>query len=91
MRALAACATASQAAAAELATAPAVRALLASLKRGHAHQGPQGTVVQAANETAANAALCLAAAAALPSALPVLHAGNAAAPLIGVQAFRFRF
>ena len=86
MRALAACATANQAAAAELATAPAVHMLLAALKGGHAHGGPEGASVQPADETAANAALCLAAVAALPSALPVLHAADAAAPLVGAQA-----
>lgn len=86
VRALAACATASQAAAAELASAPAVRMLLAALQGGHAHQGPEGTLVQAADVTAANAALCLAAAAALPSSLPVLHASDAVAPLIGTHA-----
>ncbi|KAK9827632.1 hypothetical protein WJX81_001342 [Elliptochloris bilobata] len=83
VRALAACATADPASAAALATAVGIGALLGALEGGGpAAKGTAGVPALAAEEAAANAALCLAGMSALPSALAALHAADAAAALV---------
>ena len=81
MRALAACACADPAAAAALASAAGIGALLGVL-RGHPGTEP-GLAMTVPDEAAGNAALCLAAVALAPGALEVLHAADAATPLVG--------
>lgn len=93
MRALAACAAADAAAAAALGSAASIALLLEAL-RGGAGSGAGSAAglsqrpTCAADETAGNAALCLAAAARAPDALAALHAADAAAPLVGARPSR---
>jgi hypothetical protein len=93
VRALAACAAADAAAAAALGSGASIALLLEALRGGAGAgagsvSGPGRRPARAADETAGNAALCLAAAARAPGALATLHAADAVAPLVGARPLR---